>query len=142
MCGKAGIWWSAFILTLYDTGLRFNALMLRPTTDLDMQSGWLAIDAADQKQRKAQSLKLHSDTLSFVRAMTPADRPFLFPWPYVCSKVIRDNYRAILQAAALPSSKRDLFHKLRRTSATFGNGGYEQLSMVKRFKRSICKHYQ
>lgn len=114
----ARIWWPAFILTLYDTGLRFNALMLRPTTDLNMQTGWLNVDSADQKQKKAQAFKLHSDTLRLIEQMMPADRPALFPWPYRCNSIIRDRYRAILIDAGLPSTKRDLFHKIRRTSAT------------------------
>ncbi len=113
----ASVWWPAFILTLYDTGLRFNALMVRPTSDLN-DDGWLTIDAADQKQRKAQTFKLHGDTLRFLRAMKPVDRLHLFPWPYSSKHMIRNSYRAILSAAGLPTSKRDLFHKLRRTSAT------------------------
>ncbi len=113
----ASVWWPAFILTLYDTGLRFNALIVRPTSDLNAD-GWLMVDAGDQKQRKAQTFKLHADTLRFVRAMKPDDRRNLFPWPYVTASVIRDRYRAILAAAGLPTTKRSLFHKLRRTSAT------------------------
>lgn len=115
---RANLWWPAFILTLYDTGLRFNALILRRTTDLNFETGWLSVDAKDQKQRKAQAFKLHSDTLRFIGMMEPADRSFLFPWNFVCGKAIRDRYRKILQAAGLPCTKRDLFHKLRRTSAT------------------------
>lgn len=113
------IWWPAFILTLYDTGLRFNAVMLRKTSDLDLNTGWLSVDAGDQKQRKGQALKLHDDTLRLARAMKPANREFLFPWPFSCDHKIRDVYREILKAAGLPSSSRCLFHKLRRTSATF-----------------------
>lgn len=115
----AKVWWPAFVLTIYDTGLRFNALMLRKTSDLDFNTGWLSVDASDQKQRKGQALKLHEDTLRLVRTMQPADREFLFPWAFVCSHSIRDQYRNILQAAGLPHTSRDLFHKLRRTSATF-----------------------
>ncbi len=114
----ARIWWPAFVLALYDTGLRFNALMLRATTDLNIETGWLMIDAGDQKQRKAQTFKLHSDTLRFVRAMEPANREYLFPWPNGSGHAIRNTYRQILASAGLPCSKRDLFHKLRRTSAT------------------------
>jgi integrase len=114
----ARVWWPAFILALYDTGLRFNALMMRPTTDLDINTGWLSVEASDQKQRKAQALKLHSDTLRFIRSMEPANRALLFPWPNNSGQAIRDIYREILKAAGLPNTKRDLFHKLRRTSAT------------------------
>ncbi len=113
----ANVWWPAFILTLYDTGLRFNALMVRPMSDLN-EAGWLTVDAGDQKQGKPQVFKLHADTLRFVRAMKPDDRLHLFPWPYGAHKVIRKRYRAVLEAAGLPTTTRDLFHKLRRTSAT------------------------
>ncbi len=114
----ANVWWPAFILCLYDTGLRFNALILRQTAELNLDTGWLSVDAKDQKQRKAQAFKLHSDTLRFIRMMEPKDRKFLFPWYAVDGHAIRAQYRTILQAAGLPSTKRDLFHKLRRTSAT------------------------
>lgn len=114
----AAVYWPALLLCVYDSGLRFNALMTRPASDLDLETGWLNIDAADQKQRKAQAFKLHSDTLNFLRQMQPADRPHLFPWPYKSTKTIISRYRSILEQAGLPSTKRDLFHKLRRTSAT------------------------
>lgn len=114
----ANVWWPAFILTLYDTGLRFNALILRQTSELNLDTGWLSVDAKDQKQKKAQAFKLHSDTLHFIRMMEPADRKFLFPWHLVCLRTIREHYRKILQAAGLPFTQRHLFHKIRRTSAT------------------------
>lgn len=120
ICGvPAKLWWPAFVLSLYDTGLRFNALMRRDVSDLDLQSGWLTVSAEDQKQRKGQALKLHNDTMEFIRATEPDTRQLLFPWPYRCHRQIRKRYREILEAAGLPTTKRDLFHKLRRTSATW-----------------------
>ena len=119
VCGiAAGRWWPAFLLTLYDTGLRFNALTQRTTSDLDTKAGWMTIPASDQKQGKAQVLKLHDDTLQLIAATEPDSRTWLFPWPYRCHKKIRDHFRAILQRAGLPHGNRDLFHKLRRTAAT------------------------
>jgi integrase len=114
----ARVWWPALILCLYDTGLRLNALMQRKVADVDFETGWISVPAADQKQRKPQRFKLHNDTLTLLKSMKPLNRPFLFPWPYVSEHKIIDAYREILSAAKLPTTSRDLFHRLRRTSGT------------------------
>lgn len=114
----AADWWFALLLTLYETGLRIQATLELKTTDLDFKSGWLTIPADHQKQKAEQVYPLHAETLEALLRTEPQQRIQLFP----CSMqpgTLRKQYREILQRAGLPHGRRDLFHKLRRTSATF-----------------------
>lgn len=120
LCGiPAGPYWVALILTLYDTGLRITALMSARCEQLSAE-GWLSIPAEDQKQDADQAFRLHPDTLAAIRVTRPESRELLFPFPYSLEQrhPIRERYREILKRAGLACGRRDLFHKLRRTSAT------------------------
>jgi integrase len=117
----AATFWPALILTLYDTGLRIDALMSAKLEAFDADSRWLKIPAKDQKQDADQVFRLSAETAAAVAAMG-VDNEFLFPWPYDRNGghgTLINHYRVILRAAGLKAEKRDLFHKLRRTSGTF-----------------------
>jgi|GEM_PF-938606 len=115
------LFWPAFILVAYDTGLRANALRSIERTHLDWETRWLKAPAEVQKQNADQVFRLHPETIDALKEMNSEDCKLLFPWrenPNGGSKEFYQAYRRILKAAGLPASKRDLFHKLRRTSAT------------------------
>lgn len=124
ICGiPACDWWPALILTLYDTGLRIAALMQSRLTDFDPATRWLMIPAEVQKQDADQVFRLPDDTVAAIVAMNEreSNREWLFPWPLDPSgqySALRNSYRRILKRAELGISRRDLFHKMRRTSAT------------------------
>ncbi len=121
VCGiPANLFWPALILALYCTGLRIGALMKARTSDLDIESRWLKIPAEIQKQNADQVFRLPAETVDAIIATNLDGRERLFPWPYdpTGSKVLTRHYRKILQTAGLSDGRRDLFHKLRRTSAT------------------------
>lgn len=118
VCGiAAGVWWSALILSLYDTGLRIGALMDVRADWLDMKTGWIKVPAESQKQNADQVFRLHGDTLGFFAAM-PSTREMLLPWPFGVHGPLTRRLRLILKRAGLPTTRRDLFHKLRRTSGS------------------------
>ena len=116
----APLWWTALLLTAYDTGLRLDALMNARADDYDPGLRWLKIPAELQKQDADQIFRLHPDTVEAIQATAPESRALLFPWPLIDHKYkcLRARYRRILAAAGLGTSRHDTFHKLRRTSAT------------------------
>ena len=114
----AGKFWSALILTLYDTGLRIGAAMGLDRDALNAETGWLHVPAAVQKQNADQRFLLHADTLAAIGAMqATATGRKLFSWPYRRETLYR-HLAAILARAGLSAGRRDLFHRIRRTTAT------------------------
>ena len=114
-------WWRAFLWLLYDTGLRVAAALELTTSDLDLETGWLSVPADVQKQKAEQVFKLHPDTLRVIVATNPAGREWLLPFPYHFvgrTKYLRLRLNRILNAAGLPKTCKDKFHKIRRTTAT------------------------
>ena len=122
VCGApSSVFWPALILTLYDTGLRIAALMQAKLSDFDFESRWLKIPAEVQKQDADQVFRLHEETVDAIARIEPAKRELIFPWPFDADNryhILTDHFRKILKAAGLSDTKRDLFHRIRRTSAT------------------------
>lgn len=123
----AGDWWEALLLTLYDTAVRISALMLARREHFDPAGGWLKIVAESQKQKADQVFRLHPDTLAAIAKVKVDVSGLVFPWQFDWKRRIDPNapwrslhrsYRRILKRAGLPHGKRDLFHKIRRTTAT------------------------
>lgn len=144
----ASVWWPALIMLVYDTGLRIGAVLSLKVRDFDEREGWVRATHRTQKHRADQVLKLHSDTVDALRAMLSTEertprrkrvrgtyatrapggvcvkrRPLemldttLFAWPYTGDH-LRREFKLILAAAGLSYRREDLFHKLRRTTAT------------------------
>ena len=112
----AGTWWPALLLLLFYTGLRLHAALTLRSSDLDPP--FILARAECQKQKADQLFKLHEETLALLAPTRPAERELLLPTPHGPNK-LRGVLRSILTAAGLPSTRRDLFHKVRRTSATY-----------------------
>ena len=108
--------WRALVLTAYDTSHRLSALLSARREDLSAL-GFLIIRGEHTKQRRDVVKKLHPDTITAIDDLP--EHPLLFPWP-LRMRAIWLEYKQILRAAKppLPCTRRDLFHKLRRTSAT------------------------
>jgi integrase len=115
---RAADWWVALILTVYDTGLRIGAALALRTEWLDLRSGYLWVPAEVQKQNADQTFKLAPDTLAALDRINPARRDVLFASTHDRHELC-NWYRVILQRAGLPHGEKDLFHKLRRTSASY-----------------------
>lgn len=114
---RADLFWPAFVLALYDTGLRVSALLSCRCDQLDLMTGELRVHADQQKQLADQVFTLCPDTLDAVKATHPETRRVLFPfrgW----RRTFHGPFREILRRAGLPATRRDLFHKIRRTSAS------------------------
>lgn len=126
---RAGLWWPALLLTLYDSGLRISATMALEWRDLDWDEGAIWVRPEIQKQGAEQYLDLSAETLEALKAIREPARVLIFCWPFDHSgpqwPVLNKRYREILVAAGMPTGRRDLFHKVRRTNASYlkANGG-------------------
>ena len=114
----ASLYWPALIIFLTETGLRKGAALQVATSNFDAEAGWIRAAWDTQKQKADQDLPLSPQTVRLILATQPAGRELLFPWPFTTA-TIDTRLRAFLKQAGLPSGRRDLWHKLRRTCATF-----------------------
>lgn len=105
--------WRGLVLTIYDTAARIGALLAVERSDF--RDGWLRLPAAVQKHRRETRHRLHPDTAALLAGLPPSR--LLFPWPLGRER-LWVRFRGILAAAGLPHGRRDLFHRLRRTSYT------------------------
>jgi hypothetical protein len=126
ICGIAApAWWTAHQLVILNTGARISAVMKTLASAFDPATGALRITGRVQKQKKGQADVLHPITQRALRKIvTPArDGGLLFPWPFDQNQpqwpALINAYRRILARAGLPTTAKDLFHKLRRTNGTY-----------------------
>ncbi|MBI2480957.1 MAG: phage integrase SAM-like domain-containing protein [Planctomycetia bacterium] len=101
----AAAWWLALVSVLYDTGIRKRAVLS------------IVVPAESQKQNADQSFRISTETTEAILAIWQPSRQLLFPWPWRPDKIWED-FGKILEAAELPNTSRDKFHKIRRTTAT------------------------
>ncbi len=113
----ASRFWSALILVLYDSGIRFRSAVLLPWSAIDLRSRWLTVPAELMKNRAEQRFYLHEQTIEAISEIRRPKRELLFPVP-MHKRTFYKLYHRLLRKAGLPDSRRDLFHRIRRTSAT------------------------
>lgn len=111
-------WWTAFLLTLFDTGVRVGALRQLPCDALNHDTGRLFVDAIYQKQLADQVFILHPMTLEVFRQFQHVKRELLLPWPWD-HVTFYGHYKALLVAAGLPTGRKCGPHKIRKSVATF-----------------------
>ena len=113
----AGAYWTALVLLLFDTGLRLRAALSIERGNVDLSTGWLSVLAETQKQKVEEKHRVTMQTTDALRAIWLPPRGLLFPWPFE-KKQVWPKLREILHCAGLPTTRRDLFHKFRRTTAS------------------------
>lgn len=106
--------WKALILTIYDTSLRIGCLLAVPRSCL--AGNLLVIPAELQKGGAETAQRLHEQTVAAIESLPNRDR--LFDWPYHPRDIWTRFRSDVLAPAGLPVGRRDLFHKIRRTSYT------------------------
>ncbi len=115
--GWDGRHWKALVLVIYDTSHRIGCLMRTKRTALNSEG--LLLMLAELSKHNADTLhKLHPQTLEALAALPPSKSDLLFPWP-LSFKELFPRFKEILRAAGLSATRKDLFHKLRRTSFTY-----------------------
>lgn len=115
----AALWWRALLLLAYDTGERITAL-----TSIKwraVKSGAVLFVAEDRKGRRADVYREIGEataaTLEAIRGSRGPDDA-VFPWPY-CHTYLWTRLEIILKRGGLPAGRRDKFHKIRRTTASY-----------------------
>lgn len=109
--------WRSLVMVAYDTALRINALLAIRTDWLELDCRILTVPAEHQKNRVAKSFELHEQTVGLIQRVLVANPVSLFNWPW-SRRSLWSKFRRLLTRSGLPAGRRDLFHKLRRTSYT------------------------
>ncbi|MEI8019452.1 MAG: site-specific integrase [Schlesneria sp.] len=117
--------WSTLIQFCYETGSRLGAALAVRVTDLDLIGGTVTLRSECAKTRLEQRHKLSRTLLLRIQSHL-TEREFVWPWS--------SNHRRlwcylklILKQAGLPHDRRSLFHRIRRTTATWSavHGGLD-----------------
>ena len=118
-----GLFFTALILTAYDTGLRLGSLLGIERAGWKPERLEISVEAEATKAGVAQSFRVSEQTRDAITTMLAAAKSGetptrLYPWP-VRHDGIFEAYRGILKRAGLyVKGKNNLFHKLRRTAAS------------------------
>ena len=113
-------WWCGFVAVIYDTGERRYPVEHLPEGDVDLRAATVLFRADHRKGKRRDLIRpIHADTVAMLASMargTP-EAP-LFRKPF-CTGTLYNRYKKILKAAGLPFGRGEMFHKLRRTTASF-----------------------
>ena len=111
-----GLFWRALLLLAYDSGERVAALTL--VRWADVRGGYVLFRAETRKGKRRDILReIGPETQAAIEAIR-GDRDLVFPWPY-CHTYLWTRLSIILRRANLPAGRRDKFHKIRRTTASY-----------------------
>jgi integrase len=103
-CVQASDWWTALLLTLFDTGERINAVISLNWSNVQLDTGWVRFPAETRKGQREDSLvRIHQDTCQAVRKLRGKCRDRVFDWPY-CRTYIWKRYGDLLTQAGLPAT--------------------------------------
>ncbi len=114
----AAAWWESLVLLIYDTGLRRSPAMQVRFDEIDFTTGMLRVPAERMKNGVEQFFKLHTQTIQAILSTLPPRRKLVFPWPFYHQACLYGRFRVILRRAGLPFGSKDMFHKIRRTTAS------------------------
>jgi integrase len=136
----AGDWWTGLHCVLWDTGLRIGAAMRLEWRDVDWTTGTLIVPAESQKQKSDQRFRLHADTLA-VLSLIRRPKGRLFPWDRSYS-TLWHHYGRLLARAGLPCGRRDKFHRMRRSVASwFEACGGDATALLGHSSRQVTEAY-
>jgi integrase len=118
----SGLFWTTFVLTLFWTGSRVGAMLRVRPEHFDRRKLLLRVPAEFQKHGADEIYRLPPSIGKLLEAILAYGHTELFPTPNFTRHGRRawlaERYREILERAGLPHGPKDLFHKLRRTTAT------------------------
>jgi len=114
---RACDWWTALHAVMWDTGERIGALLDFTWDDINLDTGWIILQAESRKGRRAdKATQLHPNTIALLRRIHRADGK-VFPWDRsACTLWLR--YDRILKRAGLPHDRKSKFHRVRKSVAT------------------------
>lgn len=120
----AGDWMLALLLVIYDTGGRITGSMSLRAADCSLAERCCLIRYDASKDDADAWFSLSEQTVAAL-ARIWGERPEVFgDWRFDRKRIpprwptLTKRYREVLTRAGLPTGRRDLFHKLRRTTGT------------------------
>lgn len=138
---KASSWWLALHYCLWDSGVRIGALLQVKWEQIDFDRPTLLVLAEQQKDDADQVFVLRRQTVQALRAIVHPSRSLVFPLDRT-RETLYDRYNAILRRAGLPTSRRDKFHRMRRSVAShYEAAGGNATELLGHSSREITKHY-
>ena len=114
-----GLWWQALLMVAYDTAERCTALVSLRWRDV--QGRHVLFVAESRKGGRRDVIReIGDDTLAALEAIRGNRGPddLVFPWPRTRS-YLWGRLGIILRRAGLPHGRRDKFHRIRRTTASY-----------------------
>lgn len=117
------LWWRALLLLAYDTGERCTALISIKWRCVRGRA--VLFIAEDRKGRRADILRDISESTTAALEAIRGDRgpdDLVFPWPR-CHSYLWKRLEIILERAGLPAGRKDKFHKIRKTTASYYEAG-------------------
>lgn len=124
----ASDWWSNLHGVIWDSGVRIGAVVAilkgKPKLTglewerVDLHERTIMVIAEHQKHKGDQRFSLHADTAGSLDKQRPRHDRWVFPWPW-CEATLYGHYKRILKRADLPCGRRDKFHRMRRSVASW-----------------------
>ena len=114
-----GSWWKALLMLAYDSAERVQALVSLRWRDI--QGRYVLFPAETRKGGRRDVIReIGEDTLAALEAIrgTRGHDDLVFPWPRTRS-YLWGRLTIILRRAGLPHGRRDKFHRIRRTTASY-----------------------
>ena len=116
----AGLWWSALLSLIWDTGERIAPVLALAVEDVDLSTCWAIFRAETRKGARADNARKFSpETAALIRSTigTRNSGP-VFIWPY-STPYIWKKLTPLFQRAGLPDSRQFKFHALRKSHASW-----------------------
>lgn len=115
-------WWTALLMTLWNTGERIGGTMSIERDWIDRESNLLHIPANVRKGgRKEAFFSLWPDTVAAIEKLLEThDDKKVFPFKTTCTTFYQ-RYRTLLRRAGLEPNRENGPHKMRRSFATWLN---------------------
>jgi integrase len=136
-----GDWWTALILTCFDTGERIGAVRRLTWDQVDLRRGFVTFLAEHRKGGHEDSTKdIDADTVAVLKRL-PRVEDAVFPWPY-SENYIWSKLSPILTRAGLPTTRVFKFHCVRRSTASYIEAaGGNATDFFGHSKRSVTLRY-
>lgn len=137
----AGLWWTALLLVLFDSGERIGAVLSLSWPRVDLRGRWVVFDALSRKgRREDNACRIAEDTAAALQRLHRT-RGVVFEWPYA-RDTIWLRYGRIVAAAGLPNDRKHKFHCVRKTTAShYVAAGGDATTLLKHSSRSVTLAY-
>lgn len=119
----SALWWRAILLVCYDTGERISSVLALKWRNV--RGCTVLYEAEDRKGKRRDLLReITPQTLEAIEAIKGRSAPddVVFLWDKH-DKYIWRRLEIILKRAGLPASRKDKFHKIRKTTASWSEAG-------------------